>query len=424
MSTALASSAAGGACRPASGNRNGCLPGPLWRGALRIWAVHQVGASRVQQCPASAHGLAAYALWPRQPRQAAVHAAVELRAAEAPSPQAHHRHCCCCPPPLCSWCGCNNSALMAELVPEQQRTAIFAFDRSFEVRAAAACRSHQQPSLRAEAGSAASRADAAPPPPARVAPPPSQGAVGAMGAPLVGLTAERLFGFRGVLGAGEASGPGEAGRPRPGGGGKGGLVCLPQALRLLQLSVHSVRSAPAAVHACPWPSAPWAACHESAGSGPAKHSLHCRTPEQRAPGPVGSPLAPGLSTGNAAPVPLCLLCSAGQRGGAQQRAAGLHGGALGLLPGLLHRCRRASPRAVASRAACAREAIPAGQHSIASGFFESYAWCTPPSSRPAALHWTHARDRKRALGREGEGEAWARAFSRSEARRAPMVEPP
>lgn len=45
------------------------------------------------------------------------------------------------PPPLpsfCrarSWCGCNNSALFAELVPEQQRSTIYAFDRSFEVGA-------------------------------------------------------------------------------------------------------------------------------------------------------------------------------------------------------------------------------------------------------------------------------------------------
>lgn len=33
-----------------------------------------------------------------------------------------------------SWCGCNNSALFAELVPEEQRSTIYAFDRSFEVR--------------------------------------------------------------------------------------------------------------------------------------------------------------------------------------------------------------------------------------------------------------------------------------------------
>jgi len=56
-----------------------------------------------------------------------------------------------------SWCGCNNSALFAELVPESQRTHVYAFDRSFE------------------------------------------GALGACGAPLVGITAEKLFGFQGSL---------------------------------------------------------------------------------------------------------------------------------------------------------------------------------------------------------------------------------
>jgi len=53
-----------------------------------------------------------------------------------------------------SWCGSNNSCLFAELVPESLRTQIYAFDRSFE------------------------------------------GAIGACGAPLVGITAERLFGFK------------------------------------------------------------------------------------------------------------------------------------------------------------------------------------------------------------------------------------
>ncbi|KAL6771840.1 hypothetical protein ACKKBG_A28005 [Auxenochlorella protothecoides x Auxenochlorella symbiontica] len=61
---------------------------------------------------------------------------------------------------LVSWCGCNNSALFADLVPEQLRSTIYAFDRSFE------------------------------------------GAIGAFGAPLVGLTAERCFGFSGTVGAG------------------------------------------------------------------------------------------------------------------------------------------------------------------------------------------------------------------------------
>ena len=59
---------------------------------------------------------------------------------------------------LCiSWCGCNNSALFAELVPEEQRTHVYAFDRSFE------------------------------------------GAIGACGAPLVGIAAEKIFGFQGSM---------------------------------------------------------------------------------------------------------------------------------------------------------------------------------------------------------------------------------
>jgi MFS family permease len=56
-----------------------------------------------------------------------------------------------------SWCGCNNSALFAELVPKEQRTHVYAFDRSFE------------------------------------------GALGACGAPLVGIAAEKLFGFQGSM---------------------------------------------------------------------------------------------------------------------------------------------------------------------------------------------------------------------------------
>lgn len=58
-----------------------------------------------------------------------------------------------------SWCGCNNSAVFADLVPEAQRSTIYAFDRSFE------------------------------------------GALGACGAPLVGIVAERVFGFTGAVGA-------------------------------------------------------------------------------------------------------------------------------------------------------------------------------------------------------------------------------
>ncbi|KAK9838092.1 hypothetical protein WJX81_000768 [Elliptochloris bilobata] len=57
-----------------------------------------------------------------------------------------------------SWSGTNNSAMFAEIVPEQLRSAVYAFDRSFE------------------------------------------GAVGATGAPLVGLVAERVFGFAGAVG--------------------------------------------------------------------------------------------------------------------------------------------------------------------------------------------------------------------------------
>lgn len=50
-------------------------------------------------------------------------------------------------PSPCSWCGCNNSALFAELVPEERRSTIFAFDRSFEVlflHAAALPAKHQR----------------------------------------------------------------------------------------------------------------------------------------------------------------------------------------------------------------------------------------------------------------------------------------
>ena len=65
---------------------------------------------------------------------------------------------------LCvSWCYCNNSAIFAELVPEHLRTHIFAFDRSFE------------------------------------------GAIGACGAPLVGIAAERLFGFQPSMNAAASS---------------------------------------------------------------------------------------------------------------------------------------------------------------------------------------------------------------------------
>ena len=61
--------------------------------------------------------------------------------------------------------GTNNSAMFAEIVPEQLRSAVYAFDRSFE------------------------------------------GAVGATAAPLVGLVAEKVFGYHGSLGGSVAPAP-------------------------------------------------------------------------------------------------------------------------------------------------------------------------------------------------------------------------
>ncbi|KAK9902677.1 hypothetical protein WJX75_002341 [Coccomyxa subellipsoidea] len=58
---------------------------------------------------------------------------------------------------LISWCGSANSAMFAEIVPEQLRSVVYAFDRSFE------------------------------------------GAIAACAAPLVGMIAERVFGFEGHL---------------------------------------------------------------------------------------------------------------------------------------------------------------------------------------------------------------------------------
>ncbi|KAL3153038.1 hypothetical protein ABBQ38_012062 [Trebouxia sp. C0009 RCD-2024] len=64
---------------------------------------------------------------------------------------------------LCiSWCGSNNSAMFADIVPEHLRSTVYAFDRSFE------------------------------------------GAVAACAAPLVGLVAEQCFGFQGSVSTGEA----------------------------------------------------------------------------------------------------------------------------------------------------------------------------------------------------------------------------
>ncbi|CAL8466343.1 g5879 [Coccomyxa elongata] len=58
---------------------------------------------------------------------------------------------------LISWCGSANSAMFAEIVPEQLRSVVYAFDRSFE------------------------------------------GAIAACAAPLVGMIAERVFGFEGHM---------------------------------------------------------------------------------------------------------------------------------------------------------------------------------------------------------------------------------
>lgn len=58
---------------------------------------------------------------------------------------------------LISWCGTNNSAIFAEVVPDCLRSSIYAFDRSFET------------------------------------------AIGALAAPIVGVLASRAFGFRGTL---------------------------------------------------------------------------------------------------------------------------------------------------------------------------------------------------------------------------------
>ena len=56
-----------------------------------------------------------------------------------------------------SWCGSNNAAVFAEIVPAELRSSVYAFDRSFE------------------------------------------GAVGALATPLVGVVASKVFGFKGAL---------------------------------------------------------------------------------------------------------------------------------------------------------------------------------------------------------------------------------
>ena len=93
---------------------------------------------------------------------------------------------------LISWCGANNSAVFADVVPSRLRGTIYAFDRSFE------------------------------------------GAVAATATPLVGIIAERVFGFTGSL----ADAP-------TGAGGEGGNAARARALASALLLCCTV---------------PWAAC--------------------------------------------------------------------------------------------------------------------------------------------------------------------
>jgi hypothetical protein len=90
-------------------------------------------------------------------------------------------------------CGPTNSAMFAEIVPETLRSTVYAFDRSFE------------------------------------------GAVGACAAPLVGLIAERAFGFSGAVAAPDGGDGGAAGRRNAAALGSSLLLCLvvPWALCLL-----------------------------------------------------------------------------------------------------------------------------------------------------------------------------------------------
>ncbi len=88
----------------------------------------------------------------------------------------------------------NNSAIFAEIVPESQRSTVYAFDRSFEVRIC--IRLH---SLRPaqECSDVLSRESCG----FTWMGMSAQGAIGACGAPLVGIVAERVFGFKGVSAA-------------------------------------------------------------------------------------------------------------------------------------------------------------------------------------------------------------------------------
>jgi len=71
---------------------------------------------------------------------------------------------------LISWCGTNNSAIFAEVVPDCLRSSIYAFDRSFET------------------------------------------AIGALAAPIVGVLASRVFGFKGTLSIEPGATPDEVAR--------------------------------------------------------------------------------------------------------------------------------------------------------------------------------------------------------------------
>ena len=124
---------------------------------------------------------------------------------------AAHTACHAVCSPCCSWCGCNNSALFAELVPEEQRSTIYAFDRSFEV--GSLLRFVAQCACAWNGSSLCHTCDFRPGPAFPAFVPSLQGAVGALGAPLVGLAAELMFGFKGVLGgAGMGSGRPATGR--------------------------------------------------------------------------------------------------------------------------------------------------------------------------------------------------------------------
>eukprot|EP00887_Chlorella_sp_A99_P001734 scaffold8.g1734.t1 len=128
------------------------------------------------------------------------------------------------------WCGCNNSAMFAELVPEQLRSTIFAYDRSFEGgRRLVLSFLSFFPFNDASSFNAFERRL-----PALACDRSFEGAIAACGAPLVGLTAERLFGFRGAVGdAGvDAALHWTFGADRRrGGGGPGGPGAPPAAAR-------------------------------------------------------------------------------------------------------------------------------------------------------------------------------------------------